>query len=153
MIYSVLLAATYIAFSSPRTRDYTIDKFRSVSPLLSRVVLKLRPVGSTVKGLASKSSAVTKRIGSRFRQDDRSLVRWAQEDFAIADAEDVMVNGSGAYTPNGSWDADGLDEYIPLNLDPRFGRSVKSYGATPDVATFAERRDRLLGSIGSYFRK
>lgn len=116
-------------------------------------MLKLRPVGSTVKGLASKSSAATRRIGSRFRQDDLSLVRWAQEDFAIADAEDVMVNGSGAYTPNGSWNADGLDEYIPLNHDPRHGRSVRSYGATPDVATFAERRDQLLGNIGSYFRK
>lgn len=148
---------SYITLSSPKTRNYIVDKFRGVSyalsPLLSRAMLKLRPVGNTVKDLASKSSAATRKIGSRFRQDDRSLVRWAQEDFAIADAEDVMVNGSGAYTPNGSWDAEGLDEYIPLNLDPRHGRSVKSYGATPDVATFAERRDRLLGSIGGYFRK
>jgi hypothetical protein len=74
---------------------------------------------------------------------------------ALDDAEDVMVNAGGAYDP---YDAEGeawngADEYIPLTINPNYGRSrrIRSYGATPDVETFEERG--LMSGIGKYFRK
>ena len=70
------------------------------------------------------------------------------------DDGDVMVNGAGAYggydAEGEEWNGNGMDEYIPLTISPKYGKSrkVRSYGATPDVETFEER-----GVIGSFFRK
>ncbi len=73
---------------------------------------------------------------------------------SLADSEDVMVNGSGALDEDG-WNGDGLEEYIPLSINPRHGRRglVRSYGATPTVETFAERQESWLSGIGRYFRR
>jgi len=95
------------------------------------------------------------RLGTGFRQGAGQLVNWAQEDMALDDAEDIMVNGSSAYDRYDaeSEDWNEADEYIPLTINPRYGRSrrIRSYGATPDVETFEERG--LMSGIGKYFRK
>lgn len=140
-----------ILLSSPRTRNFTINKVNGVTstlvPFISVATVKLRPIGNKINSLNSK-------LKSPFRQGGNKLVVWAQEDMSLADSEDVMVNGSGAFNEDG-WNADGLEEYIPLSLNPRHGRRglVRSYGATPTVATFAERQESWLSGIGRYFRR
>ena len=68
-----------------------------------------------------------------------------------------MVNGAGAYDRHDldveRWDETGLDEYIPLTINPKYGngRRIRSYGATPDVEMFAERG--LMKNLGKYFSK
>lgn len=91
-------------------------------------------------------------VGSRFRQGDSKLVRWAQEDMSLMDSEDIMVNGSGAMGGEDDWNANGMEEYIPLTVSPQHGRrAIRSYGATPDVATFAERG--ALSGLAKYFQR
>jgi len=140
-----------ILLSSPRTRTFTTNKVNGVVsmlvPFISVATVKLRPFGNKINTLNSK-------LKSPFRQGGNKLVVWAQEDMSLADSEDVMVNGSGALNEDG-WNADGLQEYIPLSLNPKHGRGglVRSYGATPTVETFAERQEGWLGGIGRYFRR
>jgi hypothetical protein len=68
----------------------------------------------------------------QFRVGESRLVRWAQEDMSLGFDEaghgevDVMVNGS---TGGGNWEAQGLDEYIPLKSGSM--KSLKGYGSTP----------------------
>jgi len=144
----------YIA-SSSRARHFTREKLKGVSyavlPLLIQVYVKLQPIGQSISHFASTSIV---RLGTRFRQGDSQLVRWAQEDMALDDG-DVMVNGAGAY---GRYDGEGeewngVDEYIPLTISPKYGKSrkIRSYGATPDVETFEERG--VMNGIGSFFGK
>ncbi|KAF8960608.1 hypothetical protein BDZ97DRAFT_1760559 [Flammula alnicola] len=163
-IVIVLLVTTLvfgsILFSSTRARHFMSQKLRSVSytllPLLSHAAFKLGPIGNSINKLASK---LIVRLGSRFRQGESQLVRWAQEDMSLADSEDVMVNGSGAYGGYGldddEWNGEGLEEYIPLTISPKYGkgRRVRSYGATPDVETFEERDPGLMSGLGKYFRR
>ena len=118
----------------------------TILPLLAQVYVKLLPIGQSISHFASKSIA---RLGTRFRQGDSQLVRWAEEDMALDDGGDVMVNGAGAYDEG--WN--GIDEYIPLTISPKHGknRRARSYGATPDVETFEERG--VMNGIGRMFRK
>jgi len=139
----------YIA-SSSRARHFTREKLKGVSyavlPLLAQVYVKLLPIGQSISHFASKSIA---RLGTRFRQGDSQLVRWAEEDMALDDGGDVMVNGAGAYDEG--WN--GTNEYIPLTISTKYGKSrrVRSYGTTPDVETFEERG--VMNGIGRIFRK
>ena len=119
-----------------------------MTPLLAQAAVKLQPMLVSVTRFTSKSVG---RLSSRFRQGDSQLVKWAQEDMSLMDSEDVMVNGEGAYDRD--WDTGGADEYIPLTLSPKFGRSrqVRSYGTTPEVETFAERG--VMTGLGKYLHK
>lgn len=137
--------------TSPRARKFTINKINGVAsallPLLSIAAVKLRPIGSRINTLNSK-------LKFPFRPGSNKLVLWAQEDMSLADSEDIMVNGSGAMDEDG-WHADGLEEYIPLSVNPRHGghRQVKSYGATPVVETFEERQEGWLSRFGRYLQR
>ncbi|KAF8154737.1 hypothetical protein B0H34DRAFT_535666 [Crassisporium funariophilum] len=152
IIFTIFFTCTIcgtVLVTSPRARHFTVEHLKTFSyalvPIMSRAALKLRPIG---KALAPTSVV---RFGARFRQGDSQLVRWAQEDMSLLEAEDMMVNGGGAQDVDG-WNADELDEYIPLTLSPKYGkgRRVRSYGTTPDVETFEERG--LVGGIGKFFR-
>ena len=130
----------YIA-SSSCARHFTREKLKGVSyavlPLLVQVYVKFLPIGQSINHFASKSIA---RLGTRFRQGDSQLVRWAEEDMALDDGGDVMVNEAGAYDRyDERWN--GIEEYIPLTISPKYGKSrrVRSDGATPGVETFEER--------------
>ncbi|KIM43535.1 hypothetical protein M413DRAFT_383142 [Hebeloma cylindrosporum] len=145
----------YIA-SSSRARHFTSAKLKGASyavlPFFTQVYVKLRPIGQSISHFASNSIV---RLGTRFRQGDSQLVRWAQEDMALDNAGDLMVNGEGAYDlyDAGGEGWNGMDEYIPLTISPKYGkgRRVRSYGATPDVETFEERG--LMNGIGRIFRR
>ncbi|PPQ69734.1 hypothetical protein CVT24_001320 [Panaeolus cyanescens] len=146
----------YAFLSSPRLRNTASEHLHAVSytllPLISQASTSLKPLKRSLNSLAPKSVA---RLGSRFRQGDSQLVRWAQEDMALEDAEDFMVNGNDAFSGHrgNAWDEEGLDEYIPLTMGTKHGRprSVRSYGATPEVETFAERG--ISGGLGRIFGK
>ena len=144
-----------MAYSS-RARHFTGEKLKGVSyaliPLLSQASVKLR---SIVQSINVFPLGWIGRLGTGFRRSGGQLVNWAQEDMALDDAEDTMVNSSSAddrYDAEGE-DWNGPDEYIPLTISPKYGRSrrIRSYGTTPDVETFEERG--LMGGIGKYFRK
>jgi hypothetical protein len=136
--------------SSSRARHFTSEKLKGVTyVVLPQVYVKLRPIGQSISHFASNSIV---RLGTRFRQGDNQLVRWAEEDMALDDAGDVMVNGAGAYDCyDEGWN--GMDEYIPLTISPKYGkgRRLRSYGATPDVETFEERG--VINGIGRFFRR
>ncbi|CAA7262544.1 unnamed protein product [Cyclocybe aegerita] len=158
IVISVLSAACgSILYSSERARRFTAEHVASaahaLTPLLSMAAIKLRPVAHLVSTVTTKSIS---RLGTRFRVGDSQLVQWAEEDMALDDSEDTMVNGGGAYDPYelDRWRGDGLDEYIPLTISPKYGRGrrARSYGSTPDVETFAER-GLASGGIGRFFHK
>jgi len=155
VVFVTTLFCGYMAYSS-RARHFTREKLKGVSyallPLLSQAYVKLRPIVQSINIFRSKWIM---QLGTGFRQGAGQLVNWAQEDMALDDAEDIMVNGASAYD---LYDAEGedwnrADEYIPLTINPRYGRSrrIRSYGTTPDVETFEERG--LMSGIGKYFRK
>jgi hypothetical protein len=143
----------YIA-SSSWARHFTSEKLKGVSyavlPLVTQVYVKVRPIGQSIGHFASNSIV---RLGTRFRQGDSQLVRWAEEDMALDDAGDVMVNGAGAVYDRYDEGWNGMDEYIPLTISPKYGkgRRARSYGATPDVETFEERG--VMNGIGRLFGK
>jgi len=150
----------FVFATSARARQFANEKARGARhaavPLLSTLTAQLYPVGQSIQGFTARATA---RLGSPFRQSGNRLVRWAQEDMSLLEAEDdVMVNGSDAYAhldgQTFDWDGDGLDEYIPLTASPRYGqtrRGVRSYGSTPEVETFAERG--VTHGLGRFFRK
>ncbi|KAF6752891.1 hypothetical protein DFP72DRAFT_1132426 [Ephemerocybe angulata] len=107
--------------SSPRLRHFVLEKAYSIS--------------FTLSPLASRAAGAI-RTSAPFRQGDSRLVQWAEEDMSLQ--EDFMVNGSGAYELDGEdWNGTNLDEYIPLTFSPkRYGRKIRSYGATPSRETF-----------------
>lgn len=100
-------------------------------------------LGISIRALGPKAVS---RLSSPFRRGEGELVRWAQEDMGLVDSEDVMVNGGngqGLYDLDMErWAGADLDEYIPLTSgglkSSGRGRQVRSYGATPEVETFAE---------------
>ncbi|KAH9476042.1 hypothetical protein JR316_0011611 [Psilocybe cubensis] len=150
VLVSGLLFGT-VLLSSSRARSLATENLKSatyaVLPLLSHLYIKLLPIGNSVFQ-ATKAIA---HAGSRFRQGDSKLVRWAQEDMSLMDSEDFMVNGSGAMGED-DWNINGMEEYIPLTVSPQHGRrSVRSYGATPDVETFSERG--AFSGFAKYFHR
>ncbi|KDR70202.1 hypothetical protein GALMADRAFT_144875 [Galerina marginata CBS 339.88] len=155
LLITGLVGGSFLASSRARqlAKDNITGFGYTVVPLLAQVITKLRPIGNSISNLTASSLG---RL-ARFRQGDSQLVRWAQEDMSLMDSEDVMVNGSGAYNGYDSrdegWDANGLDEYIPLTISPKYGkgRRVRSYGATPDVETFEERG--IMTGLSKYFHK
>ncbi|KAJ3511444.1 hypothetical protein NLJ89_g4093 [Agrocybe chaxingu] len=158
IVISVLsVACGSILYSSERARHFTAEHVASaahaLTPLLSMAAIKLRPVAHLVSSVTTKSIS---RLATPFRVGDSQLVQWAEEDMALDDSEDTMVNGGGAYDPYelDRWRGDGLDEYIPLTISPKYGRGrrARSYGATPDVETFAER-GLASGGVGRFFHK
>ncbi|KAF9526974.1 hypothetical protein CPB83DRAFT_856907 [Crepidotus variabilis] len=143
--------------TSPRARHYIAEHIYgagyAILPSISIAALKLKPIADALAALVPKGMVP-------FRQGDSSLVRWAEEEMAL-DSEDVMVNGRGAYEQYDvdveGWNGDGMDEYIPLTLSSKYGkgRRVRSYGATPEVETFAESQ-RAAGSgmgFSKFFKK
>ncbi|PPQ90150.1 hypothetical protein CVT25_012461 [Psilocybe cyanescens] len=141
-----------ILLSSSRARSLATENLKgatyTILPLLSQAFTKLRPIGNSIH----RTTKSIVRVGSRFRQGDSKLVRWAQEDMSLLDSEDVMVNGSGAMGREDDWNVNGMEEYIPLTNNPQHGRRVvRSYGATPDVETFAERG--AMSGLAKYFHR
>lgn len=124
-----------------------------VIPFISQAATKLRPLKSSISRITSKA---INRVGINVRHEDNGLVQWAQEDISLLTG-DTMVNGAGAYDRHDldveRWDEAGLDEYIPLTINPKYGngRRIRSYGATPDIEMFAERG--LMKNLRKYFSK
>ncbi|KAF8908135.1 hypothetical protein CPB84DRAFT_1767374 [Gymnopilus junonius] len=152
MISFACLVGIFFLVSSRRVRHLTGEKLkgiaRTVVPLMAQAALKLQPILISITTMTSKFIG---RLGSRFRKGDSQLVQWAEEDMSLMDSEDVMVNGAGAY--DGEWNGEGVDEYIPLTISPKFGRGrhVRSYGTTPEVETFAERG--VMTGLSKYLHK
>ncbi|KAF4610282.1 hypothetical protein D9613_010490 [Agrocybe pediades] len=163
----ILLSAFIFVFaSSARARHFANEKARGVTyatvPLLSTAAEKIYPIALSIQRIAAHSLA---RVGAPgFRQGSSRLVQWAQEDMSLGmeGGQDVMVNGSDAYdhlildqsdlAADDGWNADGMDEYIPLRTSPgRSRRVVRSYGTTPDVETFAERGVGVKHGIARFF--
>jgi len=111
--------SAYILVTSPHARHLAQDHLNTLSYTLSPVLRTLEP-------LRVKTSSSL----SKYRQGDLRLVRWAEEDMALVEDGDVMVNG----TSGSGWEPDGLDEYIPLKMNT--GQQVTSYG----TATSGERQ-------------
>jgi hypothetical protein len=140
-IHSIIAISVYVVVSSPRIRHFVLEKLSSfastLSPIASRGLEALGPLKRAFAWLTPTSLSL---LGATsFRQGDSQLVRWAEEDMALE--EDFMVNGSGASElDGGDWDGTNLDEYIPLTISPKWGRRIRSYGATPLSKTFPKTR-------------
>jgi hypothetical protein len=103
-------------------------------PILSTATIKLRPLGRSIQTFILRSLLCG--ISKPFRQGSNQLVRWAEEDMTLREADEESSTGLE------------FDEYIPLTPNPKYGRGkdVKSYGTTPDVETFEQ------SSIGRLFQ-
>lgn len=121
---SLVVISVYVLMTSPHARRLAQDHLSTLSYTLSPVLRTLEP-------LRIKTSSSL----SKYRQGDLRLVRWAEEDMALVEDGDVMVNG----TSGNGWEPDGLDEYIPLKTNA--GQPVASYG----TAT-SEERQVVLGA-------
>jgi len=148
----------YLFLASPRARHVAGETTQSLShsliPILSTAAIKLRPLGRSILALTPR--LFLRGVGKPFRQGSNQLVRWAEEDMALHEVADMMVNDRRAYGRDNdeeSWNEVELSEYIPLTANPKHGRGkdVKSYGTTPDVETFEQRG--IIGGISGLFGK
>ncbi|KAF8811122.1 hypothetical protein BYT27DRAFT_7252845 [Phlegmacium glaucopus] len=153
VVMSVL--CSYLFLASPRARHVAGETVQSLShsliPILSTAAIKLRPLGGSIMALIPQS--FLRGVGKPFRQGSNQLVRWAEEDMALREAGDMMVNGPYGNDEEESWNGVEFSEYIPLTPNPKHGRGkdFKSYGTTPDVETFEQRG--IIGGIGRLFGK
>jgi len=148
--------------STPRIRNAAIDRaghlyYSTALPFLATIGSSLRPIGQSIAAAGPKA---VRRLAAPFRQGDSQLVQWAEEDMGLVDSDDIMVNGgasgNGVYDIDiEGWSGKDLDEYIPLTSGSVKGggraRSIRSYGATPEVETFAERG--YVGGLGGIFQR
>jgi len=127
IVVIIVLCSTLIA-TYPRARHATTEIIRSIfyplMPILSTATIKLRPLGRSIKTFYPRSLVCG--ISKPFRQGSNQLVRWAEEDMTLREADEE------------SWSGLQFDEYIPLTPNPKYGRGkdFKSYGTRPDVETF-----------------
>jgi hypothetical protein len=127
VVITVLCSTLFAAY--PRARHATSEIIRSIfyplMPILSTASIKLRPLGRIIQNLIPRSLLCG--ISKPFRQGSNQLVRWAEEDMMIREADEI----------DESWSGLEFDEYIPLSPNPKYGRGKdsKSYGTTPNVET------------------